>query len=352
MSVTTATSEIVTVDPRDDPHWQSLTTGAYGSVFTSPPWIRAMCSTYGFTPEARVAMDPQGEPTGGFAWVPMEDLRGPRLISLPFCDWTDPMVSDQMTWEALADDLLDTNTPLTVRCLNAYEPRYDPRLEVAGEAAWHGTPLTGTVEDLWSRVASVARRNISKSRRKGVRIERSTGLDGVHRFHRLHADLRKRKFRMLAQPVDFFEHIWHEFASDDAILTLLAYLGDEPIGGLLLLEYNGVLYNKFAASVPEYLSYRPNDALYWEAIRCGLERSLRLVDWGRSDLDQPGLIRYKSKWATDERRIRTLRSAVPPSPERDEADGIFEALTELLTEPTVPDEITDRAGALLYRYFC
>jgi hypothetical protein len=33
-------------------------------------------------------------------------------------------------------------------------------------------------------------------------------------------------------------------------------------------------------------------------------------------------------------------------------DALLRSLTGLLTEPTVPDGITERAGAELYRYFC
>ena len=103
----------------------------------------------------------------------------------------------------------------------------------------------------------------------------------------------------------------------------------------------------------EHLQLRPNDAIYWTGIRQGVERGLRLVDWGLSDLDQPGLVGFKRKWATEERRLLTLRSGTV---ERDAGTAEFGdalgGLTRLLTDEAVPDDVTARAGALLYRYFC
>jgi hypothetical protein len=77
------------------------------------------------------------------------------------------------------------------------------------------------------------------------------------------------------------------------------------------------------------------------------------VDWGLSDLDQPGLVGFKRKWATDERRLLTLRAGTgEPRPGQREFGDALGGLTHLLTEDSVPDDVTERAGALLYRYFC
>jgi hypothetical protein len=75
------------------------------------------------------------------------------------------------------------------------------------------------------------------------------------------------------------------------------------------------------------------------------------VDWGISDLDQPGLVAYKRKWASEERRVVTLRGGPDPTP-KTEVGTMLGELTRLFTEPSVPDEISTQAGALLYRHFC
>ena len=85
----------------------------------------------------------------------------------------------------------------------------------------------------------------------------------------------------------------------------------------------------------------------------GVERGLRLVDWGLSDRDQPGLVAFKRKWASVERSLVTLRAGEPAAGPAQRGFGAeLGELTRLLTDESVPDEITERAGAVLYRYFC
>jgi len=351
-------ASVVAADPLSDPRWGRLAAGPTGSLFTSPPWIRAVCRSYCFEPQARIALDAAGEPIGGFAWVAVQDVRGRRLSSLPFSDRADPLVTDPQVWTALLDAVKTGDDQLTLRCLDDSAAIADPRLRAVGAAAWHGTPLDAGIDELHRSISGTSRRNIAAAARAGVRVDVRDDLDAVRTFHRLHVGLRKHKYRLLAQPLEFFENIWREFhdggpEDDGRCVTLLASLDGEVIAGAMFIEWNDVLYYKFGASVPEHLRARPNDAVYWTGIQRGVERGMRLVDWGLSDLDQPGLVGFKRKWASDERRIVTLRSgAWLQAPEQEEFGRELGELTRLLTDASVPDEITARAGALLYRYFC
>jgi hypothetical protein len=64
------------------------------------------------------------------------------------------------------------------------------------------------------------------------------------------------------------------------------------------------------------------------------------------------LIAYKGKWATEQRRIVTLRAGGEDARSDPQASAMLGGLTELLTAEAVPDDVTKKAGALLYRYFC
>jgi CelD/BcsL family acetyltransferase involved in cellulose biosynthesis len=339
------------VDPRTDRRWRQLAGGSAGSLFTSPPWIQAVCDSYGFTPEARLSVSGSGDPVGGFAWVAVDDIRGERIAALPFCDRADPMLATATGWPGLADDVLATGIPLTLRCFSDNPAAADPRLRQVGEAAWHGTPLDCTEDELYTRISSTSRRNLKAADRNGVKVLASTELDAVHEFHRLHVRLRKNKYRLLAQPLEFFERIWQQFSPGDNVVTLLSEVDGEIAAGAMYLVWGDRLYYKFGASLSEYLPMRPNDALYWAACKLGLSRGLASVDWGISDLDQPGLVSYKRKWASEERRVVTLRGGQDPKP-KSEVGAMLGELTRLFTEESVPDDISTKAGALLYRHFC
>jgi CelD/BcsL family acetyltransferase involved in cellulose biosynthesis len=346
----TGTLAVAAVDPRTDPRWRALAARPGASLFTSPPWVAAVCGTYGFVPEARIALDASGAPLGGFAWVRVDDARGSRLLSLPFCDRADPLVPDLPTWNAVSATATSGDLPFTLRALDDSPAVADERLRVVGEAAWHGTPIDTDLDELRGRFASQSRRNLATAERSGVKVDVRDDLDAVRAMHRLHVRLRKAKYRLLAQPVGFFERIWSEFAPADGCVTLLARVDDEVVAAAVFLEWAGVLYYKFGASASEHLRVRPNDAIYWTAIRYAAERGLRLVDWGLSDRDQPGLVAYKRKWASVERSLVTLRAGEPG--ERRAIDTELGELTRLLTDESVPDDISERAGAVLYHYFC
>lgn len=342
---------LLRVDPRTDPLWHSLA-AAGGSLFTSPPWISAVCATYGFTPRARVAVEPSGRPVVGTAWVDVHDLRGDRRLALPFSDRADPIVADLEGWASVSFDAFAGDLPFTMRCLANSPAASDPRLTAVGEAAWHTTSLDRSLDDLHAALRGSCRRNLAVAERSGVKVEVRGDLDAVRAFHRMQVGLRKHKYRLLAQPQAFFEQIWAAFAPDDGIRTLLATVDGEVVAGSLVLLWGDTLYYKFGASRAEFLHLCPNNAVHWEMLRWAHERGLRAVDWGLSDLSQPGLIAYKRKWASTEGRLVTLNSGGAPLGRSAEVEEALHKVTELLTEPAVPDDVTERAGAALYRFFC
>jgi CelD/BcsL family acetyltransferase involved in cellulose biosynthesis len=350
--MTGARTRLWTVDPRTDPLWAELARGEGGSLFTSPPWIGAVCDTYGFQPSARVAVDPSGRPLGGVAWVDVSDLRGHRRLALPFCDRADPILTDADTWLLVSGDPLAGDLPFTLRCLEGSPAVADPRFTVLGEAAWHTTALDRPLDELYAAVRPQTRRNIATAERGRIDVVLRDDEQALAEYHRLHVGLRKRKYRLLAQPLEFFERIRKAFAPTGALRIALALLDGRPVAGAVYLVWGDTVYYKFGASQAEFLSLRPNDALHWQLIRWAHQRGLRTLDWGLSDLDQPGLCAYKRNWASEEGRIRTLNAGGRPRGGSAEVGQLLRVVTDLLTDPSVPDAVSGRAGAGLYRYFC
>ena len=353
MNIDLAAPSTTVDDPRVDPAWAALARGPRGHLFLSPPWLRAVCDTYGFAPRCRTVAAPDGTPASGLAWVPVADLVGRRDLGLPFSDHGTPVVADPAHWAALVDGLGTPDVPFTLRALDDTVPEGMSGLTRASAAAWHGTTIEGyDAEALFGRLSGHARRNIRVAERAGVTVRTTTDLDGVRTFHALHRRLRRDKYRLLAQPRELFDRIWAEFAETGSVVTALAELDGQVVAGAVFLQWADVLYYKFGASAREHLAVRPNDAVFWAGLRLALERGARVVDWGLSDLDQPGLVAYKRKWAPEERTIVTWKAGGAAAARTDEQRRLLTGLTELLTDPGVPDAVTDRAGELLYRYFC
>jgi hypothetical protein len=342
------------IDPRHDRDWAALMESPRGSLFGAPPWIAAIVDTYGFEVTADVLVTERGRPIAGFARTRLDDLRGARIVGVPFCDRLDPVVDSDDQWKRLVDATLALDLPIELRVLDAHPPQHDQRFATVNELAWHATDLDRPEPEILESLHHMARRNIPAADRKGVRVRFGTDLADVQAFYELHRVTRKRKYRLLPQPMAFFEMIWKRFAPLGKIVVGLACHEGEVIAGNVCLIWNDVMYYKFAASDPDHLALRPNDLLAWESLRVGRERGCRRFDWGVSDLDQPGLVFYKQKFATEEQRVFVLRYTPDGSENPIESDtgGVLNELTELLTRDDVPDEVTQRAGEILYRYFC
>jgi hypothetical protein len=278
-------------------------------------------------------------------------VRGERIVSLPFCDYTDPLVDDAATYEALVAPLIAKGRPLTTRWLRSTVPRSAGALQPTGAARWHGVALEASDEERWAALGGSARRNVRAAERAGLAVRESSAMVDLEAFHAMHRHVRRTKYRLLAQPLALFANLREAFG-DDGCTVLLAEHDGEPVAGILFLRWRDTWYYKFNASVD--LRHRPNDLLAWQGTVRGRRRGLRLLDFGLSDADQEGLVRYKAKYATAEADIVALshRPEGWSDPRGDETGRLLGEMTRLLTEPSVPDDITTRAGDLLYRYFC
>jgi len=342
-----------TIDPVVDPRWSDLIRERESSVFHSPAWLGVIKDTYGFDVQADVLIDDGGEPTAGIVYVKLDDVMDPRIVSVPFSDFCDPMANDTEVWDTLIGPLVAQGHRISLRCLNTRLPGEGAGFEATNQAKWHGVDLQREPDDIWDSLHPSARRSIRKARAGGVTVREAESREDLRAFFELHLRLRKYKYQLLAQPYRFFEHIWDAFIAPGDGALMLAVVDDEIIGGVMFLEWNDALCYKFNASSAEHLALRPNDLVVWEGIEFGRRKGLRYLDFGLSDSEQEGLVRYKRKFATEEREIYFFEH--PPQGSPSEADQAMRALlpqlTEIFVDERVPDEITERAGDLLYQFF-
>jgi CelD/BcsL family acetyltransferase involved in cellulose biosynthesis len=351
MTVTAAASHVTIVEPPIDVRWHDVAKHRFASLFSSSRWIEVVAQSFDLN-VAAVAW-PDGERiAAALPFCHVTDFRGRRVVCLPFSDYCDPLVDDVRVWRQLVTPLFDLGAPIRLRCLRNALPLADARFEVVGEAHWHGIDLTRSEDELWEGLAASARQNVRKALRHGVVVRASRQIEDVLLFHRMHCHVRKTKYRLLAQPRAFFDNLHAAFAPDDRILVLLAEINGEPVAGILFIEWGDTLYYKFNASFDQHL--RPNDLLVWEGMRIGRQRKLLRFDFGLSAAAQPGLVRYKRKFASEQRPIWLLewRPRAYADSSGEVAGRTLERVTRLLTDPRVPDEVTRAASDDLYRFFC
>jgi Uncharacterized protein involved in methicillin resistance len=337
------------VNARSENLGACLNSHRFASLFSSPEWIEVLARTYGIEVLASIPSSQAGH--GAILFSHICDLRGERVVCLPFADYCDPLVGEATSWKELIEPILRRNAPVRLRCLRNSLPAQDARFTLQRRGKWHGIDLTRPEDAMWAGLSVKARQNIRHAFQSGVVVREGRSIADVRIFHRMHTLTRKNKYRLLAQPFSFFENLHAIFAQGDRIVVLLAELNGAPLAGIFLLQWQNVLYYKFNASLDQRC--RPNDLLVWRAMLFGHRRGLSMLDFGLSDIEQQGLVRYKRKFATEERDICFLESQ--PSTCRDarseEASEILGCVTELLTDPAVPDRISQAAGEKFYRLF-
>jgi len=344
---------LVRVDPRTDPLWRQLLGQVPSSVFHSPEWMQVLSDTYGWKPSAHIVVDEHRRPQAGMPFCRICDILGERIVALPFSDYCDPLVNDRESWRFLIDQLDSEGHPITVRCLHNELPLGDTRFSLVKQAKWHRLDLRPEPEALWKGMSDSTHRAIRKSEREGLSVRMAQAEPELRAFFEMHLKVRKYKYGLLAQPYSFFQNIWHHFVEPGHGFLLLAIHEHKIVAGDFFLEWKDTLYYKFNASISDDLSHRPNDLLIWQGILEGKNRGLQYLDFGLSDIDQEGLIRYKRKFGSEERTISFLRHTPDgsPSPVEKEMRALLSKLTNRFTDQLVPDPVTERAGEDLYRLF-
>lgn len=317
------------------------------TLFHSEPWRQAIEHAFDLK---ILEFTPTSEPGGSAFYSALSDVRGERVVCTPFSDFCDPMLETEAGWNEFADHLRTFERPVTIRPFQNTLATEDSSFEQRRELLWHAIDLSNGAEHVWDGLKSKNRTAIRRAEKQGISFRWSSSMEDLQTFHDMHVDLRKSKYRMLAQPFSLFEAMHDRFGEDMAVLLAEDADGD-PVAGMIYFAWKGIWYYKFSASYPR--QYRPNAAMIMAACREGEARGLTLLDMGRSDIDQPGLVEFKQTFASQERALTTLHWQPEEynDPAGAEVGATMGAVTELLTAPDVPNHVTAEGGALLYKYF-
>lgn len=310
--------------------------------FHHPAWMTALAGTYGYRPFVLGVDDEAGGLAGG---MPMMEVRGPlgrgrRWISLPFTDHCPPL---GLSGAPLASLLDEARTRAGVR-------RVDVHAELEGGYRDAGAvrhvlalePDPDAVLRTFHR--SQVQRSIKRAARSGVVVRRATTADDVAgTFYRLHLGTRRR-LGVPVQPRRFFTRLWEDVLEPGLGFVLLAEADGVPVAGAVFLAYGETVVYKYGASDAGAWGLRPNHALFWDAIRWSCETGHRWFDFGRSDLEDESLRRFKSRWGSEELPlVYTTLAAEPPAPGR-----AGRVLAPVIRRS--PGWVCRGLGELLYKY--
>jgi CelD/BcsL family acetyltransferase involved in cellulose biosynthesis len=317
--------------------------------FHHPAWAAMIARAYGFDAFALALRDPAGgeQHVAGF---PVVEVRHPltrrrRWSSLPFTD-TCPALVEPGNEVTLAGEV----EALRLREDIAGVEISGPLIGVPGYTSTrrisHVLPLDPDPRRVEAGFRSSVRRNVRAARSSGLSLRRaSSEADMTEVFYRLQL-MTRRRLGLPAQPRRFFRRLWRDvLAPGLGHLTVVEAAG-VPVAAAAFLEWNDVTIYKYGASDPAAWHLRPNNLLFAEEIEAACLAGRATFHFGRTDVDDQGLRRFKLGWGAEEMPLRTTCfGATGPRLERSGPPPLLRALVR-----RSPPFVARTVGTALYRY--
>jgi FemAB-related protein (PEP-CTERM system-associated) len=330
--------------------WDAFALAAPGvTLGHAAAWHTVLREAYRLAPEYLASRAPDGALAGILPLVSFRDLRGRReLVSLPFLDSAGILARSPEAERALLDAALARARELGATHLDLRQPAPLATAPPPGELSRVDLvlPLAASEEAQWQALPGKVRNQTRKAEREGLRIAEGAPAELLHDFYTPFLV----NMRDLGSPVHargFFAAAAQAFGP--ALRFVTTRLGALPVGGLVAIEFGGVVYVPWASTLREQRQRCPNNQIYWEALRWAIARGARAFDFGRSPRDS-GTHAFKLGWGASERELAWLRLAPDGRPlafAGPDAGGLLERLSRVWMR--LPLALTARLGPVLRR---
>jgi len=343
--------KLFTLDPVHDGRWHRLVERhSRASIFHTPGWLAALQSTYGYEPVVYTNAPETEELESGLVFCRIDSrLTGRRLVSLPFSDHCEPLVHTHDDWKVIVSSLLERATSegcryLEMRPLSGSELSLE---DVSGMAKYrsfylHTLDISSEPGELFQSFHRKAVQHaIKRAQREGLTLEEGRSPDLIRQFYRLLIRTRRRH-AVPPQSLKWFENLVDCLGRQ--ITLRVASKGGKPMASILTISFRGTVYYKYGCTDERFHNLGGLQFLLWEAIKSEKEHGAQLLDMGRSDLEQMGLLSFKDRWASSRSVLTYYRHpAESQSGSRQWAQRVVGyALARL------PDSLLSAVGGLLY----
>jgi CelD/BcsL family acetyltransferase involved in cellulose biosynthesis len=336
---------VALLDPIADARWRRFVDGRGEALaFHHPAWLELLRAEYRYPAAACCLLGRDGPVAGLPLSLVNSRIGGRRIVAVPFADLCPPL-GDPAHAAPLA------------RALDELRRRMGARLEVRGPlpaevGADAGAPFLHHVVPLAADPAEVARgfrrgsvmQGVRRASRKGLVAEMGRDRAALAAFYRLHARTRSHQ-GVPTQPRSFILGLERLFEQGLGFV-LLVRSGPDPVAAGVFLHHARTLVYKYGASDRSALGLRPNNLLFWEAIRWGCEHGFACLDLGRIEPAQQSLREFKLSWGAEERELRYMHLGGGVDGRR--GGAALQALEAVLRR--TPPAASRLAGELLYRF--
>jgi CelD/BcsL family acetyltransferase involved in cellulose biosynthesis len=341
------------IDPLTDPRWDDfLQVHSGSSVFHTKAWLQALHATYGYEPVAFTSSAPGTTLANSIVFCRIKSfLTGSRLVSMPFADHCDPLVSSPNDLDSLISHLKQTHASeacqyFELRCVGATQTDFEQRATLSKRVSFahHVLDLRPNLETLFRRFhKSCVQRKVRRAEREGLVYEEGDSNELVRHFYHLLV-LTRRRHGFPPQPLAWFFNLRDSFGN--ALRVRIISKQGKPIAGIVTVRYKQRLFYKYGASDARFHNLGAMPLLFWHTIQEAKALSLWELDLGRSDWDGPGLIAFKDHLGARSSTLNYYRYPAKFAAARSLRGESF--ARRLCTQ--LPPWLLRVAGGILYRH--
>lgn len=238
-------------------------------------------------------------------------LLGNRLVSIPFASFCDPLVPSGELLGHLVDEAWRFSKIQKLRSLEVRLFRAGVLAEEAGlrstlYSRHHFTSLSRPVEEIWSSLSKTSvRQCVQRGKNAGVVI--STGIEdfALTFFFRMLVENRRRH-ALPSIPFRFFEAMKRHLGPDHLSCWIAHDRDGKPLSGLLGWRLGDKFTVEYAGDFSGARTVGANQVLYWHVMQAVRAMGCKSFSFGRTGLDNTGLLNYKRHWGTVEEDLKMI----------------------------------------------
>jgi CelD/BcsL family acetyltransferase involved in cellulose biosynthesis len=342
------------IDPLRDPRWaQFVQAHPRATIFHTPGWLETLRRTYDYKCFGLTTCKPGAELTNGMVFCRVASwLTGSRWVSVPFADHCDPLIDRTEDLHSILDwvsreSTRVRNSYVEIRPLDSdMGPDGSTNFRRSGEFRSHQLDLRPSAEELLrSFDKNSVQRRIRKVEREGLVYEEGSSPALLKKFYHLMV-LTRRRHKVPPQPVAWYSNLLA--AMGDQARIRVVSKGDVPVASMMTIRHGRSVVYKYGCSNERYNNLAGNVFLFWRAIRDAKDAGAQVFDMGRSDLDNPGLINFKSNWGTVDSALTYWRFPELSPAKKMVRFNVGEIGGYLLSR--LPDRCLIAVGTVLYKH--
>ncbi len=342
---------IFTFDPTTDGRWDEfVATHPHASAFHRTGWLRALADTYKFRPFVATTSAPGQPLSNGIPFCEVRSwITGRRAVSLPFADHADLLLADGDTPESFLEWAKEETSRCGWKYLELRPSVSDfPLGETLGAGAefWlHVLDLRPSLDDLFRNLhKNSLQRQIKKAERGNLEYERGCSGKLIDDFFHLQI-ITRRRHQLLPQPIAWFRNMIAGL-NGHADIRVVRKDG-APIASVIALYHGKKAIYKYGCSDEAHHHLSGTPFILWKFISECKSEGFEQLDFGRTEKDNEGLIRFKDHFGTEKREITYAR--YPGSARKTNDVSPYLSLTGRFFA-VLPDSISTGLGRALYRH--